>query len=406
MSNSESTQRFQISSPDEIYLDGNSLGRLPMKTIARLETLVRDGWGTDLIAGWNRDWIHLPTKIGDQIGGVIGAATGQCVVADSTSVNLFKLATAALRHQASRKSIVTDAANFPSDLYVMQSAAEAAGGGYKINVVGQPDDVLPSTEQVIAAIDSDTALVTLSHVTFRSGGLYPMSEITSAAHEIGALVLWDLSHSVGAVPMQLDEWQVDLAVGCTYKHLCGGPGAPAFLYVRQSLQDKLCNAIQGWFSHTAPFKFEGSYAPASGIKRFLTGTPPVLSLAAIEAGVAEVADVGIDLLRQRSINLTERFIELFDDRLSKLRFSLRTPRQPEFRGSHISIGHPEARRITQALIEQHRVIPDFRAPDNLRLGFAPLYTTIDEVERAVNAIVETVVDKQYENVFAQDQPVT
>jgi kynureninase len=400
------TGRFHISDPNLIYLDGNSLGRLPLQTVKRLEQLIQRQWGEDLIAGWNLDWIHLPRRIGDQIGDLIGAAAGQCVVADSTSVNLFKLAAAALQSQGKRANIVSDLGNFPSDLYVLQSAAKAAGGQRKIITVGTTSDVLPATEQVIDAIDADTALVCLSHVNFRSGSLYPMLEITRDAHNQGALVLWDLSHSVGVVPMQLDDWKVDLAVGCTYKYLCGGPGAPAFLYVRQDLQEKLHNPIAGWFSHQQPFAFDSHYEAAVDIQRFVTGTPPVLSLAAIEAGVSLVAEAGLESIRQKSVALTQQFIEAYDAELMPLGFELRTPRDSSLRGSHVSLGHPEARRITQTLIEKHKVVPDFRAPDNLRLGFAPLYNNAREVTLAVEAIAQVVRETQYEQIVIGNAPVT
>lgn len=400
------TDRFYIASNDVVYLDGNSLGRLPLAAVKRVETLVRDGWGTDLISGWNQDWIHLPRKLGDRIGGIVGAASGQCIVTDSTSINLFKLATAALRSQPGRSKVITDATNFPSDLYVLQSAVDAAGRGQHLETVGRPDFVEPQTKSIVDAIDSDTALVSLSHVTFRSGSLYPMREITKAAHAAGAIVLWDLSHSVGCIPIELDDDGVDLAVGCTYKYLCGGPGAPAFLYVRRDLQAKLENPIAGWFSHRSPFEFRADYQPAATIDRFSVGTPPVLSMAAIEAGLDIVVSVGMQRLRQRSVQLTERFLQHFDQRLANLGFTLRTPRIPELRGSHISLGHPEARRVTQNLIERHKVIPDFRSPDNLRLGFAPLYTTDAEVDRAVDAIVTTIVEKRYEEIGISSDPVT
>jgi kynureninase len=398
--------RFLIADANEIYLDGNSLGRLPLAAQRRLETLVRESWGTDLISGWNRDWIGLPRRIGDKIGALVGARDGECVVADSTSVNLFKLATAAVRLQSGRSKIITDATNFPSDLYILQSAASAAGGERVVEVVGRPDQTEVDTEALISRIDSQTALVSLSHVTFRSGSLYPMREINDAAHDVGALVLWDLSHSVGAVPIELNASGSDLAVGCTYKYLCGGPGAPAFLYVREDLQTSLTNPIAGWFSHQSPFTFDQAYSPSASIDRFLTGTPPVLSLAAIEAGIDLVQEVGMPKLRRRSVALTSRFIDHFDASMARLGFSLRTPRSADARGSHISLGHPEARRITQNLIERHKVIPDFRSPDNLRLGFAPLYTTEQEVDQAAAAIIRTVVEREFETVVIGDQPVT
>ncbi len=397
---------FFIANPDVCYLDGNSLGRLPLAAQKRVDSLLVDGWGKQLIGGWNADWIHLPGRIGAKIAQVVGAESPEVIVADSTSVNLFKLATAALRLRPDRHSIVTSATNFPSDLYILESAVRACGGRLELHAVGSPNDVSISAEQLVGALNSDTALVCLSHVDFRSGYLHDMHSITQAAHAAGALVLWDLSHSVGAVPIALNDCDVDLAVGCTYKYLCGGPGAPAFLYVRESLQRKLENPIAGWFSHQRPFEFSTEYQPRDSIDRFLTGTPPVLSLAAIEAGVNLVSKVGLDRLRARSIQLTSRLIDLFDHQLLGLGFELRTPRDPARRGSHVSIAHPEARRITQCLIEHHQVIPDFRQPDSIRLGVAPLYTTDAEILRSIEALAKIVTDRQFEQIELADAPVT
>jgi kynureninase len=399
-------QRFLVADPNVCYLDGNSLGRLPLAAEQRIKRLVHEGWGSDLIGGWNADWIHLPRRLGDKIGQVIGAAPGQCVVADSTSVNLFKLATAALLARPDRETILTDGVNFPSDLYVLGSAAKAAGRGQVVRRVGREDQIDADPAAIVDAIDTSTALVSLSHVTFRSGSLYPMEQITRAAHDHGAMVLWDLSHSVGCVPIELDRCEVDLAVGCTYKYLCGGPGAPAFLYVRHDLQCELENPVSGWFGHRRPFAFDTHYEPSASIDRFLTGTPPVISLAGIEAGVDLVAEAGVAELRSRSIALTERLVDRFDSQLAECGFQLRSPRDPLCRGSHISLGHPEARRITENLIRRHRVIPDFRTPDNLRLGIAPLYTTEAEIDRAVDAIRETVLQSQYDQIELSDSPVT
>ena len=397
---------FYIADPDLCYLDGNSLGRLPRAAAERLAQVIEAGWGTELIGGWNADWIHLPRRIGSKISALIGGRADETVVADSTSVNLFKLATAALRAHSSGRVIVTDATNFPSDLYILNSAMQAAGERFEIRNVGQPLDIELPADEVIAAIGPETALVCLSHVTFRSGYLHDMCEISAAAHAVGALVLWDLSHSVGAVPVDLRASQVDLAVGCTYKYLCGGPGAPAFIYVRQELQQQLDNPLAGWFSHRQPFQFDPAYAAADSIDRFLTGTPPILSLAAIEAGGDLVAAAGVEQLRGISLELTTRLVEHFDRRLRGLGFELRSPRSAERRGSHIALGHPEARRITANLIERHQVVPDFRAPDNLRLGVAPLYTTAAEIDRAVQAIVQTGERREFETIRVSDASVT
>jgi kynureninase len=397
---------FVIDDPRVCYLDGNSLGRLPVAAANRVDHVVQDGWGKQLIAGWNNDWIDLPNRLGAKIARIIGCHDDETVVADSTSVNLYKLATAALRIQADRSIVLTDSANFPSDLYILESAIASAGSLQSVRRIGAMEQLVISTDQIIEAIDGDTALVCLSHVAYKSGQLYDLAAITAAAHRAGALVLWDLSHSVGAVPIDLNAANVDLAVGCTYKYLCGGPGSPAFLYCRRDLIPKLSNPIAGWFSHQNPFQFDVNYDPSSDINRFLTGTPPILSLAAIEAGLDLVLDVGIESLRETSIQLTSRLIDAFESRLRPLGFDMRTPTNPAQRGSHVSLGHTEARRITANLIERHSVIPDFRSPDNLRLGIAPLYTTESEIDRALDAIETTVTQREFESVQLPQAPVT
>lgn len=397
---------FYIHDPELCYLDGNSLGRLPKAVEQRVQHVVREGWGTDLIGGWNKDWIHLPHRIGDKIAELIGAAAGEVIVADSTSVNLFKLATAALKLRAERAKILTDATNFPSDLYVLDAACEAAGYAQIVQSVGDPESIDTPEDTLLREIDERTALVCLSHVTFKSGALWNLERITRAAHNAGAMVLWDLSHSVGAVPIDMRSCGADLAVGCTYKYLCGGPGAPAFLYVREDLQAELSNPIQGWFSHQSPFLFSPDYERATSIDGFQVGTPPVLSMAAIEAGVELVQSTGIDVLREQSIGLSSELLTLFDELLSPLGYELKSPRDRAQRGSHISIAHPEARRITANLIERHRVIPDFRAPDNIRIGIAPLYNDSGDIRRCIEALELSVRNREYETIEISSDPVT
>lgn len=399
--------QFVIDDPELCYLDGNSLGRLPKAAAERVMEVVNDGWGKQLIGGWNADWITLPQRVGGKLARLMGCQAKEVIVADSTSVNLFKLATAALRYQKDRSVVLTDAANFPSDFYILDSAIRASGMPMRRQVVGTAEQVEIGTEQIVSQINADTALVCLSLVAFKSGQLHELETITSAAHSAGALVLWDLSHAVGAVPMDLGAAGVDLAVGCTYKYLCGGPGAPAFLYCRSELQPVLENPIEGWFSHHSPFTFESDYTPAAGVEKFLTGTPPVLSLAAIEAGVDLVLEAGIETLRRRSVELSEKLLAAVAKELVPLGFQLRSPTDSRRRGSHVSLAHPEARRITENLIRRHRVVPDFRTPDNIRLGIAPLYTTEWEVEQAVNALKCTVRDGEFESiVFSPKSQVT
>jgi kynureninase len=309
------------------------------------------------------------------------------IISDSTSVNLYKLAMAAVRSRPSRNRIVTDDMNFPTDVYVLRGVAEAIGGELVIVESGATDD---PTEALDAAIDEGTALVSLSHTSFKTGYTHDLSRITAMAHRVEALTLWDLSHSVGAVPIDLDDAAVDLAVGCTYKYLNGGPGSPAFLYVRRDLQTVLENPIPGWWGHAEPFAFDLEYRPVAGIRKFHTGTMPILSLAMIAAGISDVAEAGMTHIRAKSVALSEFLVEQVEEHLAHLGFVLASPRDPARRGSHISLSHLDAWSIDRALIEMGKVIPDYRAPHNLRLGLSPLYTTFIEVHTAVQRIKEIV----------------
>ncbi len=389
--------QFQISDPGLIYFDGNSLGRLPKPVVPRLTQVVQKEWGEQLICGWNQGWWEAPRRVGDKVASLLGAAPAQVIVSDQTSLNLFKLAVAALELRPDRSRIITDTLNFPSDLYVLQGAVQLLGGRHEIVRIGSRDgEVTPDLDDLTAAIDDLTALVTLSHVTFKSGYLYDMRAITRVAHDSGALVLWDLSHSAGAVPIELDACEVDFAVGCTYKYLNGGPGAPAFLYVRKALQESVRSPIWGWWGEARPFAFELDYAPARGIERFLAGTPPMLSLLALEEGLTPLLQAGIQVVRSKSVALTELAIQLFGALLAPLGFLLGSPTDPARRGSHVSIRHAEGYRINRALIEEMSLIPDFREPDNIRLGFAPLYTSFVDVWDGFDRIRRTVVERRFE----------
>ena len=399
-------ERFVIDEPDVIYLDGNSLGRLPRATRERAQEVVAEEWGRGLIGSWNRHWLDLPQRVGGKIARLVGAAADEVVVADSTSVNLFKLAVAALRARPGRRTVVTDDLNFPSDVYILQSALELLGGDYRLEIVRSPDGMTVPIELLARAIDADTALVALSHTVFKSAFVYDMQAVTALAHGAGALALWDLSHSVGAVPVALHEADADLAVGCTYKYLNGGPGAPAFLYVRRDLQGQLRNPVGGWFGHQDPFGFALEYEPTADVRRFLTGTPPVVSLALVEPGVDLVLEAGMERVREKSVQQTEYLIGLWEAELRPLGYRLSSPREAERRGSHVSLSHPEGYRINQALLEQLRVIPDFRLPDNIRLGICPLYTTFTEIHTAVAALRAVVADRLYEHYPTERQGVT
>jgi kynureninase len=399
--------RFVISDPNLVYLDGNSLGRLTHASLERVRQVAEQEWGTDLIRGWNENWWEAPVRIGEKIAGLVGAAPGQVVACDTVSINLFKLAAAALALRPDRTSIVTDLLNFPSDLYILQGLMRSLGNHHSILRIGSPDeDITPDLEALAAAIDDKTALLTLSHVTFKSGYLYEMAEITELAHRQGALVLWDLSHSVGAVPVALDACNADFAIGCTYKYLNGGPGAPAFIYVRKELQQQVVSPICGWWGQNAPFAFGLDYTPAPGVARFLTGSQPMLSMLAMEAALDPLLEVGMAALREKSIKLSEYMIYLSDSQLTPLGFRLGSPRDPERRGSHVSLRHPEGYRINRALIDEMNVLPDFREPDNLRLGLTPLYTSFVEVWEGVERIRLAVAEQRFEKYPAQRLTVT
>jgi len=397
---------FEIPEPELIYLDGNSLGRLPRQTAERMTTVVTDEWGRDLIRGWNAGWYGASIRLGDKIGPLVGASSGQVVVSDSTSVNLFKLVMAALAMRPGRDRIISDVLNFPSDLYILQGCVHLLGNRHSLHLVPSADGVTIDPSPLLSAIDERTALVTLSHVTFKSGFLHDAAAVTDRAHQVGALIAWDLSHSVGVVPIDLDGWGADLAVGCTYKYLNGGPGAPAFLYVRRDLHEQARSPIWGWFGQRAPFAFDLDYEPAEGAPRFLVGTPPVLSLIALDAALDLTLEAGIGRIRAKSVNLTSYLVYLFDTLLAPLGFQLGSPREPARRGSHISIRHPEGYRINQALIEEMQVLPDFREPDNIRLGLAPLYTSFSEVWEAVDRVRRVVVEERYRKYPQERSTVT
>ena len=397
-------ERFVKHDPELIYLLGNSLGRLPKSTVERLDHLVVEEWGGDLIRGWNHGWIEMPARIGDKIGRLLGARQGEVLMADSTSVNLYKLALAALRLRPGRSKIVTDAQNFPSDLYILEGAVRSGREPRHLQIVSSPDQTYGAVDELAEAIDEDTALVSLSHTIFRSAYIYDMAQLTEIAHDAGALVLWDLSHSVGSVPVDLTGAGADFAVGCTYKYLSGGPGAPAFLYVRRELQEEAGNPVPGWMGQNRPFDLDLEYQAAPGLRRFLTGTPPILSLAAVEEGVDLILEAGMERLRAKSIRQTEYLIELWEQHLQPLGFELRSPRESERRGAHVAFGHPEALRISRALKEKMHVIPDFRHPDNIRFAVGPLYTSFTDLHEAVKRTCTVITERLYE-AFPKEAPM-
>jgi kynureninase len=360
-----------------IYLDGNSLGAAPAAAHARLRAVIAEEWARGLIRSWNRhDWIGAPARVGAKIARLIGARPNEVIVADATSVNLYKLVVAALRHQVGRKAILTEPGNFPTDLYVAQGV-QAVMDGVALRV--RPAD------QLAAAIDADVALVMLSHIHYRSGARHDMAAVTRAAHDAGALILWDLSHSAGAVEVDLNGAGADLAVGCGYKYLNGGPGAPAWLYVAERLQGALTSPLTGWMGHAEPFAFVDDYSPAAGLGRFLCGTPPMLSLLALECGIDQFEGADMGVVAAKGQRLASLFIDLVEDRCAGHGLVLATPREATARGSQVAFAHPQAWPIMQAMIERG-VIGDFRAPDVLRCGFTPLYLGFEDIWRAVETL--------------------
>jgi kynureninase len=339
---------------------------------------------------------------------LLGAQPDEVVVCDNTSVNLFKLATAALRHQKDRKELLSDELNFPTDLYIFQGVIDLLNAGHQLRLIKSTDSITIDTGKIHETISTNTALVALTQVAFKSAFMYDIKEITAWAHQAGALTLWDLSHSVGAVPLKLNEWKVDLAVGCTYKYLNGGPGAPAFLYVRKELQDDLISPIWGWFADRDPFAFNLDFSPTSGISRFQISTPHIISMGAIEPAIEIIIEAGMDKIREKSIKQTDYLIYLAQELLLPLGFEIGSPLNSNLRGSHVSLRHAEAYRICRALIdpkpeESHlRVIPDFRAPDNIRLGIAPLYTSFEDIYRAVVRLRDISENRVFEQ-YSKDQ---
>ena len=361
---------------ETIYLAGNSLGCLPKDTPARIAEVVGEEWGRDLIGSWNTaDWIVMPQRIGGKIAPLIGAAPHEVIACDSVSVNLFKLIAAALQMQPGRKTVLSEPGNFPTDLYMIEGLEKQ----------GLATRRLAERDRILEALDEDVALLLLTHTHYKTGAVFDMAELTRAAHDKGALVLWDLSHSVGAMPVDLNGCEADFAVGCGYKYLNGGPGAPAFAYVAERHHSSLAQPLTGWMGHARPFEFLDDYAPAPGTDRLLCGTPPILALAALEVGVDLIAEIGVERLFAKSQALSEFFRECLSER--GIALELVSPEDPERRGSHLSFRHENAYALSQALIARG-VVGDFRDPDILRLGFAPAYLRFEDMAGAARALAD------------------
>jgi kynureninase len=395
--------RFVRTDEDLVYFDGNSLGRLPHATRDRLRDAVDREWGVDLIRGWSR-WMDLAREAGDVLAtGVLGVSPGEVVLGDSTSVNLYKLAAAALDARPGRRTVLVEADNFPTDLYVLQGLAAARG--LTLRVVDVDIDAGLSVDAVAGALDRDVALLCASHVSYRSGARADLRAITARARDAGALTLWDLSHSAGSVPTPLREAGADLAVGCTYKYLNAGPGAPAFMYVRADLQAELRQPIWGWFGQREQFAMGDTYRPVDGIERFCVGTPPVLAGYAVLEGARITAEAGVAAIAAKGAALTDYAIELADSWLAEHGVRVATPREAARRGSHVTLHHPAAWQVTQAAIAAG-VVPDFRTPQRLRAGLAPLYTRFVDVHEGFARIRAIFESRGYERFPADLGRVT
>ncbi|WP_022891405.1 kynureninase [Agromyces subbeticus] len=379
--------RDRFALPDDlVYLDGNSLGALPQATAAHVAHVITEEWGTGLIRSWNdAGWFAKPLVLGDRIAPLIGAAEGEVVLGDSTSASLFQVAVAAARLRPDRRVIVSERSNFPTDLYILDGVQQ---------LLGRPaplerrliDDGGPSLDEVL---DDDVAVVVLTHVDYRTGRMHDMVEVTRRVHSAGAIMVWDLCHSVGAVPVDLNGADADFAIGCTYKYLNGGPGSPSFMWVAERHHAVASPAVTGWHGHATPFDFDVEYVPADGVTRFRVGTPQLLSMAALEASLEIWGEVDLADVREKSLRLTELFISLVDSRLAPWGVEVVTPRQSAKRGSQVALRVDDGYAVMQALIERG-VIGDFRAPDLMRFGFAPLYVSHADVWDAI-AVLEEVL---------------
>ena len=377
--------------PNLIYFDGNSLGPLPKNTIDSLDSMIQKEWGNGLITSWNKEnWINLPRDLGDKIAPLVGAKKGEVVVVDNTSINLFKVLSSALLLNKDRKKILSETENFPSDLYILEGIKKMFGKTYKIHLVKEGD------YNIDKHIDTSTAVVVLSHINYKTGRISDIKRITKIAHEKGALVVWDLSHSVGVMPIHLHKYNVDFAVGCTYKHLNCGPGAPGFLFVNKSLIDKVSQPLTGWMGHIKPFEFMVNYHSANDIGKYICGTPSIIAYKAIESGLKVFHKISLKIVREKSIKLSEMFIRLMHQECIEFDFKLISPQKSKDRGSQVSFTHAKGFPIMQALISRG-VIGDFREPNILRFGLSPLYMRYEDIWKAILCLKQIMKIKEWQS---------
>ncbi len=381
-----------------IYMDGNSLGKLPLAAGEVVNRVISKEWGERMIRSWNENWWDMPVRAASLISRIIGAKDNEVIVCDSTSINLYKLAAAALKLKGDRRKIISEETNFPTDLYILQGLVENLDKGHKLLLAKSRDGFGVDYSEIESLIDSDTALIVLTLVSYKSARMHDMKMINQLAHKYGAMVIWDLCHAAGAVPVDLNLTEADMAVGCTYKYLNCGPGSPAFLYVREDLQAALDSPVWGWFGDKRPFDFTLEYSPADSVKKYMAGTSGILSMCTIEPALEITLRAGIDRIRSKSIRMSEFFIRIFDKLLKDAGYKLGSPLDPDIRGSHISLKHSEAYRISKALIDSNNgnyiIIPDFRPPDNLRFGFAPLYNTFSEIVLVAGELLRIISDNE------------
>jgi len=414
LDNTDSLKSFKdkfVADPSLIYLDGNSLGKLPIKTIETTANIVENQWGKNLIRSWNEHWMDLSKDIATKIAKIVGAQPDEIFVGDTTSLNLYKLLFASLTLQKEKTEIITDDLNFPTDLYIIQGLIKQQFKQHTLKVLKSTNEIFMDTATVSEAINKNTSLITLSLVSYKSSFLYDMKTINNLAHRKNSLVVWDLSHAAGATTVKLNETNADMAVGCTYKYLNGGPGAPAFLYVRKDLQDKLTNPIWSWFAHQKPFDFNPNFIEKTGIEKFAISTPSILSLGAITPGLDIILDAEMGAIEEKSKKQSAFLIELILQYLVPLKFKIASHLDKSKRGSHISITHNESYRINRAMIAPKNkntkiVIPDFRPPNLIRIGITPLYTSYLDLYEAVIRIAAIITTKEYKKISTEKLTVT